>query len=69
MNTMAMNSKTIPSSQASRKPAPLAYFLGFIFTLFIAILIFCYVVTKRTPLIYLNENGKPVSASAGHSHH
>jgi len=66
---MDMNSRTIPSHQASRKPAPLAYFLGFIFTLFVGILIFCYVVTKQTPLIYLDEHGKPVSASADHSHH
>ncbi len=66
MSTMAMSSRTVP---ANHRPAPLTYFLGFIFALFIGILIFCYVITKRTPLIYLDEHGKPVSAEADHSHH
>jgi len=52
-----------------RKPAPLAYFLGFVFVLFVGILIFCYVVTKRSNPVFLDEHGKPVSASApAHDH-
>lgn len=62
MSTMAMASRRV-----GRKPAPLTYFLMFIFVLFIGILIFCYAVTRRTPLIYLDEHGKPVQSS-GHTH-
>ena len=66
---MAISSKTVASQYATRKQAPLTYFLMFIFVLFIGILIFCYAVTKQTTLIYLDEHGKPVSSSSGHSHH
>ena len=62
-----MSTMAIASSRLHKKPAPLAYFLGVVFALFIGILIFCYVVTKRTTLIYLDEHGKPVSAE--HAHH
>jgi len=64
-----MSTMAIASNRTGKKPAPLAYFLGFVFVLFIGILIFCYVVTKRTNPIYLDEHGKPVNASADHSHH
>lgn len=53
----------------SRKPAPLTYFLAVVFVLFIGILVFCYVVTKRTNPVFLDEHGKPVPASSEHSHH
>jgi len=56
------------SNQPQRKPAPLAYFLGVVFVLFIGILVFCYVVTKRTNPVFLDEHGKPVSAT-DHSRH
>jgi len=56
------------SNRSSRKPAPLTYFLGFIFVLFIGILVFCYAVTRRTNPVYLDEHGKPVTQSAEHSH-
>jgi len=69
MSTMAIASKTIASGTGRRKPAPLTYFLMFIFVLFIGILVFCYAVTKQTTLIYLDEHGKPVSSSSDHSHH
>jgi len=62
MSTMAIASST------NRKPAPLAYFLGFIFALFIGILIFCYAVTKRTNPVFLDEHGKPVPQST-HAQH
>jgi len=61
MSTMAIAS--------NRKPAPLTYFLGFIFVLFIGILVFCYAVTRRTNPVYLDEHGKPVAQSAEHAHH
>ena len=51
-----------------RKPAPLVYFLGFVFVFFIAVLIACYVITKRTNPIMLDEHGKPVATSSDHSH-
>jgi hypothetical protein len=51
-----------------KKTAPLAYFLGAIFVLFIGILIFCYVVTKRTNPVFLDEHGKAVTSSSDHSH-
>jgi hypothetical protein len=54
---------------ASRKHgSPLMFLLGFVFVLFIGILIFCYVVTKRTNPVFLDQHGKPVAASSEHSH-
>ena len=61
-------SMALGSNQPQRKPAPLAYFLGAVFVMFIGILVFCYVVTKRTNPVFLDEHGKPVSAT-DHSHH
>jgi hypothetical protein len=52
----------------NRRPAPLAYILGVVFVLFIGILIFCYVVTKRTNPVFLDEHGKPVASGSAHSH-
>jgi len=49
--------------------SPLAYFLIFISALFIGILIFCYIVTKRANPVFLDEHGKPTAQSTGHSHH
>ena len=59
----------IASNRIGKKPAPLTYFLMFVFVLFIGILIFCYAVTRHTTLIYLDEHGKPVAQGAEHSHH
>ena len=61
-------SMALGSNQPQRKAAPLTYFLGAVFVLFIGILVFCYVVTKRTNPVFLDEHGKPVSAT-NHSHH
>jgi len=61
-------SMAIGSNHPRKKPAPLAYFLGVVFVLFIGILIFCYVVTKRTNPVFLDQHGKPVNAGSGHSH-
>jgi len=56
------------SPSLRKKPAALTYFLGLVFVLFIGILIFCYVVTKRTNPVFLDEHGKPVSTGSAHSH-
>ncbi len=45
-----------------KQGSPLAYFLMFISCLFIGILIFAYMVTKRTHPIYVDEQGRPVNA-------
>jgi len=63
MSTMAIASKRL-----DKKPAPLTYFLGFVFVLFIGILVFCYAITKRTNPVFLDQHGKPVAESAEHSH-
>jgi len=55
--------------KSKRRSAPLAYLLGFIFALFIAILIFCYAVTRRANPVFLDSQGKPASAGSDHSHH
>lgn len=64
-----MSTMAVAADRINKKPAPLAYFLGFVFVLFIGMLIFCYVVTKRTNPVFLDEHGQPVQSSSGHSHH
>ena len=56
------------SPNPRKKPAPLIYFLGLVFVLFICILIFCNIVTRRTNPVFLDEHGKPVSTGSAHSH-
>jgi len=56
------------SDNPRKKPAPLVYFLGVVFVLFIGILVFCYMVTKRTNPVFLDEHGKPAGAASAHSH-
>ncbi|MFZ1916513.1 MAG: hypothetical protein WAU58_02995 [Terriglobales bacterium] len=51
-----------------KKPAFLTYFLGVVFMMFIGILIFVYVVTKRTNPVMLDQNGKPVASEPAHDH-
>jgi len=63
-----MSTMVIASHGVGKKPAPLAYFLGFVFVLFIGILVFCYAVTKRANPVYLDEHGKPAAASSEHPH-
>jgi len=63
-----MSTMTIASPSSGKKPAPLTYFLGFVFVLFIGILVFCYAVTKRTNPVFLDEHGQPAAGSSGHSH-
>ena len=63
MSTLAMT-----TNPTAKKHAPLTYFLGFVFALFIGILIFAYVVTKRTNPVFLDEHGKPAASSPVHDH-
>jgi hypothetical protein len=59
-----MKSKSKVKSQKakvkSKGVAPLIPFLGFVSALFIGILIFAYVTTKRTTIVMLDERGAPV---------
>ena len=64
MSAIAMAS-SLPDK---KKPAFLTYFLGFVFAFFIGILIFIYVVTKRTNPVMLDQHGKPVAASPAQDH-
>lgn len=63
-----MSTMVIASNRPGKKPAPLTYFLGFVFVLFVGILVFCYAVTKRANPIFLDEHGKPAAAGSQHSH-
>jgi len=62
MSTMALSTDSPP-----KKAAPLTYVLGVVFVVFIGILIFCYVVTKRANPVLLDEHGKVVTSS-DHNH-
>lgn len=68
-NTLSAQSAGTPKPSSRKQGSPLAYFLGFIFVLFIGILIFCYVVTKRASPVFVDVHGKPVAESSEHSHH
>ena len=48
---------------------PLLYVLAFVFALFIGILIFTYVVTRRVNPVYVDVHGKAVPASSANAHH
>ncbi|MFY9646886.1 MAG: hypothetical protein WAK29_17035 [Terriglobales bacterium] len=65
-----MSTMAITTGSPRKKTAPLTYFLWAVFVLFIGILIFCYVVTKRANPVFLDEHGKVVTSSdpnhAGH---
>jgi len=58
----------LESTRRQQRPL-LVYVLAFVSMLFVGILIFCYVVTKRTNPVYLDEHGKPVAAESHASHH
>ena len=62
------NDLSIQGPAPRKQAAPLVYFLEFVFALFIGILIFCYIVTKRTNPVFVDVHGKPVAESSGHSH-
>ena len=63
------NAFSTKRSATRKQGSPLAYFLVFISILFIGILIFCYVVTKRTNPVFVDVHGKPVTESSHPSHH
>ncbi|HVN19315.1 MAG TPA: hypothetical protein VMU05_11095 [Dongiaceae bacterium] len=70
MNALTEWNNLGPVSTTRRKQAsPLLYFLGFVFVLFIGILIFCYVVTRRANPVVLDSQGRPATQSTEVSHH
>jgi len=56
-----MNVQPADPIPAKRRAPPLIIFLSLTSVLFIGILIFVYVVTKRTNPVFLDEHGKPVA--------
>lgn len=44
------------------------YFLVCVSVIFIGILIFAYLATRRAHPIYLDEHGKPVNSEPAHQH-
>ena len=68
MSATEWNALTAKERTPRKQGSPLLYLLGVVFALFIGILIFCYVVTKRTNPVYVDLDGKPVAASSEHSH-
>ena len=57
---------TVSQQTARPRPkqgSPLLYFLGFVTVVFMGILVFAYIVTKRTHPVYLDEHGSPVNSA------
>jgi len=63
-----MKGKARGTTQRPKQGSPLLYFLGFVMLVFIGILVFAYIVTKRTHPVYLDEHGNPVNAAPDHPH-
>ena len=57
-----MNHVTTVEIPVRKQGSPLLYFLAMVMAVFIGILIFVYIVTKRTHPIFLDEHGKPTNA-------
>lgn len=60
---MSAHSATLSSSRR-RAPAALTLVLAFVMALFIAILVFVYVATKRANPIYVDQQGHPTNEQA-----
>ena len=63
-----MDNVMTAGTPARKQGSPLLYFLYFVMALFIGILIFCYIVTRRTHPIFLDEHGKPTNAQPAPHH-
>lgn len=63
-----MNSPAAIPFPKRRRPPAVAIVLSLASVLFIGILVFAYVVTKRTNPIFLDQNGKPVQQQQHGSH-
>jgi len=57
-----MNQATTMTTPARKQGSTLLYFLGVVMAIFIGILIFAYIVTKRTHPVFLDEHGQPTNA-------
>ena len=64
-----MSTMSIATNPRPRQGSPLIYFLGVVMAIFIGILIVCYVITKRTNPVFLDEHGKPVNSQPAHTGH
>jgi hypothetical protein len=53
-----MNTKSAGPAGSKRLPV-LPYFLGFVFLLFVAILVFAYLETRKLNPVILDEKGAP----------
>jgi len=67
--TDGINEWAATKTSASRPRPPLLYFLGLVMAIFIGILVFAYVVTKRTNPVFLDQHGKPVTSQSTHAGH
>jgi len=67
--SMDWNRFSTNAAARHKQSSPLMYFLAFVCALFIGILIFCYVVTKRSHPVFLDQQGRPVATGSEHSHH
>lgn len=63
-----MSGKSGDMTTERKQGSPLLYFLGFVFCLFIGILIFAYMVTKKTHPVYTDEHGNPTNAETSDQH-
>jgi len=57
-----MTNITALRSPLRKQGSPLLYFLALVMAVFIGILVFVYIVTKRTHPIFLDEHGHPTNA-------
>ena len=57
-----MGKAEVPERPRHKQGSPLVYFLAFVFCVFIGILIFTYMVTRKTHPVYTDQQGNPVNA-------
>jgi len=63
-----MSAVAQPAGMRPRAGSPLMYLLVFVSVTFIGILIFAYIVTRRSHPVYLDEHGRPVNSQPAQPH-
>lgn len=63
-----MNMDTAANSRKPKQSSVLLVVLGLVMVLFIGILIFVYVVSKRANPVLLDETGKPLNSQPAPNH-
>ncbi len=63
------NWSSVESASTRKQTSPLMYVLVLVSVLFIGILIFCYVVTKRANPVLVDVHGKPIAEGSASAHH